>query len=145
MCPACYNEEEDLKYMMTCLDHEEGFKMIEHDVTAKLDKYIRKYSKLKCPFTQKVLKATIFEYKDAAFPLLKQRNRFELTKGLISKTIVNNLTKLTSRKFIGSIVRKLIKLFHRGFKTYIWKPRCESLVAIEQNLQITKTMKTTYK
>lgn len=119
LCHTCHNEEKDLKHMMTCPDHKEGFKIIKYKVTVKLDKYIRKHSKFKCSFTQKILNATIFEYKDVTFFLLKQRNHFELIKGLISRTIVNNLTKLTSRKFAGSIAHKFIKLFHRGFKIYI--------------------------
>lgn len=84
-----------------------------------ISKFIRKYIIYKQSFTHNKLKITIFEYKDAIFSLLKQRNYLELTKGLFLHIIFNNLRKFTSRKLANSIVHKIIKIFYGGFKKYI--------------------------
>lgn len=94
LCPVCQNENETLLHILTCSNHKNGFKMLENEVTTKIDKYIRKYNKPKCSYILKLLESIIFEYKDNAFPLLKERNQLEFTKGLISSIIINNLTKL---------------------------------------------------
>jgi serine phosphatase RsbU (regulator of sigma subunit) len=87
----------------------------------------------------------IFEYKDEALPLLKQRNHAELTRGLISNTIVSKLRKFTSKKKTNTIIHQIIKKFHKAFKKYVWKPQCKRMVALEQQLNITNNMKFQYK
>ncbi|PKB97010.1 hypothetical protein RhiirA5_367589, partial [Rhizophagus irregularis] len=60
-------------------------------------KFIKK-STSSTKIVQGQLERIIFEYKDEAFPLLKERNRIELTRGLISDTIITKLRCFLSKK-----------------------------------------------
>jgi exonuclease III/ribonuclease HI len=140
LCPMCQQKEETLNHLLICDGTEEGFKCLEAEVSIKIFKAIKKL-KPNTRITQHELEKLIFEYKDEAFPLLKNRNRAELSKGLVSNTIVTKLQQLTSRKAGRLLARKFIKAFHITFRSFIWKPRCEKLQKIEQENGITNAQK----
>jgi vacuolar-type H+-ATPase subunit C/Vma6 len=87
-------------------------------VTNKICKAIKKL-KPKSAITVSTVEKVIFEYKDAAFPILKQCNRLELIRGLISNTIATKLQKLTSRKAVQQLTMKLLRHFYRMFQKYV--------------------------
>ncbi|PKB92043.1 hypothetical protein RhiirA5_368478, partial [Rhizophagus irregularis] len=60
-------------------------------------KFIKK-STSSTKIVQEQLERIIFEYKDEAFPLIKERNCIELTRGLISDTIITKLRRFLSKK-----------------------------------------------
>jgi Zn finger protein HypA/HybF involved in hydrogenase expression len=96
-CPMCIREDETLPHNVICPGHEAGFKQVEEETTTKIQKFITKFtSSIKLRLGQ--LECIIFEYKDDAFPLFKEHNRLELTRGLISDTIMTKLQQYTSRK-----------------------------------------------
>jgi hypothetical protein len=97
--------------------------------------------KPKCIPSHAELEKIIFEYKDDAFLLLKERTRKEFMRGLVSSTIVNKLKKLISRKATNLLTIKIIKHFHTSFHKHIWIPRCIKLVTIEQQAGITWAQK----
>ena len=100
-------------------------------------KFIKK-SASSTKIVQGQLECIIFEYKDEAFPLLKERNCIELTRGLISDTIITKLRRFLSRKVTNEVVSRIIKHFHNAFRKYIWNPRCSKLNILEAKLGITK-------
>ncbi|CAB4431822.1 unnamed protein product [Rhizophagus irregularis] len=89
-CPMCLHDDEDIRHIVICPGHEDGFQQVESEVTSKIMKFIKK-STSSTKIAQGQLERIIFEYKDEAFPLLKERNRIELTRGLISDTIITKL------------------------------------------------------
>ncbi|EXX53699.1 uncharacterized protein OCT59_023294 [Rhizophagus irregularis] len=100
-------------------------------------KFIKK-STSSTKIVQGQLERIIFEYKDEAFPLLKERNRIELTRGLISDTIIIKLRCFLSKKVTNEVVTRIIKHFHKAFRKYIWNPRCYEMNILEAKLGITK-------
>jgi hypothetical protein len=91
-----------------------------------------------------VLNQVIFEYNDPVFSLLKQRNRTELTRGLLSHTITSKLCRLAPH-LISSLTQKLWKIFFITFQKQIWIPRCEQINLYEISLGISSTQKKDYK
>jgi hypothetical protein len=126
---------------MTCPGTEEGFRQVEEQVTKKIYNYISKTKTKASTCSKLMVETSIFEYKDAAFPLLKERNRAELSRGLISDTIVKKLQKFASRKVTNNLLQRIIRCFHKCFKKYVWKPRCEKMLKLEERLNITKSYK----
>ncbi|CAB4407837.1 unnamed protein product [Rhizophagus irregularis] len=136
-CPMCLHDDEDIRHIVICPGHEDGFQQVELEVTSKIMKFIKK-SASSTKIVQRQLECIIFEYKDEAFPLLKERNCIELTRGLISDTIITKLRRFLSRKVTNEVVSRIIKHFHNAFRKYIWNPRCSELNILEANLGITK-------
>ncbi|PKC72747.1 hypothetical protein RhiirA1_451929, partial [Rhizophagus irregularis] len=97
LCPACCDHEETLNHLVICAGLEQAFLTAEKEMIDKIRT-------------------------DPAFPELKQRNRQELLRGLISHTIVKRLKKLTSRKIASCLSLKIIKYFHEAFREHVWKP-----------------------
>ncbi|CAB4407646.1 unnamed protein product [Rhizophagus irregularis] len=136
-CPMCLHDDEDIWHIVICPGHEDGFQQVESEVTSKIMKFIKK-STSSTKVVQGQLEHIIFEYKDEAFPLLKERNRIELTRGLISDTIITKLRRFLSKKVTNEVVSRIIKHFHKAFRKYIWNPRCYELNILEAKLGITK-------
>jgi ribonuclease HI len=143
VCPLCRNnEEETLLHLMTCSALQRNWKSLEEDITIKLLKHIKKRSH-HIPSYQ-VLNRTIFEYNDLALSLLQQRNRSELTRGLVSHTITSKLRKIAPES-VSSLTQKLLKSFFIAFQKHIWIPRCEKMNLYEVSLGISSTQKRDYK
>jgi ribonuclease HI len=138
-CPSCLQMDESLQHILICDGTEDGFKQLEDYVTAKIKKYMEKITSKKMRI--ETVESTIFEYKDAAFPLLKERNRNELSRGLISSTIVKKLQRLTSKKVTNGIVQRILRYFHKAFRKFVWIPRCKKLIDLEISLNITMQQK----
>jgi hypothetical protein len=139
-CPFCHQDNETLLHLTICPETDESYAIIEKEVVTKLLKNIMKL-KPKCIPSHAELEKIIFEYKDDAFLLLKERTRKEFMRGLVSSTIVNKLKKLISRKATNLLTIKIIKHFHTSFHKHIWIPRCIKLVTIEQQAGITWAQK----
>jgi hypothetical protein len=122
VCSLCKKEEETLIHLMTCLALQRNWKALEDEITKKLLKHINKHSEKQ--ITYQVLNQAIFEYNDPALTLLQQRNRLELTRGLLSHTITTKLRRLAPNS-ISSLTQKLWKNFFIAFQKHIWLPRCE--------------------
>jgi hypothetical protein len=90
-----------------------------------------------------VLNRAIFEYNDPALTLLQQRNRSELTKGLISHTITNKLHKIAPQS-VSSLTQKLLKTFFITFQKHIWIPKYEQMNTYETSLGISFAQKRDY-
>ncbi|RGB22188.1 hypothetical protein C1646_678018 [Rhizophagus diaphanus] len=120
-CPMCRDHDETLKHSVICSGSEQGVILVEEEVTNKIWRYLKRF-KCNRSFTIMDLNCSIFEYCDPAFPELKQRNRCELLKGLISHTIIKKLRIFTSRSITRSITLKIIKRFHTAFRELVWKP-----------------------
>ncbi|EXX54017.1 hypothetical protein RirG_238530 [Rhizophagus irregularis DAOM 197198w] len=136
-CPMCLHDDEDIRHIVICPGHEDGFQQVESEVTSKIMKFIKK-STSSTKIVQGQLERIIFEYKDEAFPILKERNRIELTRGLISDTIITKLRRFLSKKVTNEVVTRIIKHFHKAFRKYIWNPRCYEMNILEAKLGITK-------
>ncbi|RGB25914.1 hypothetical protein C1646_771105 [Rhizophagus diaphanus] len=89
-CLMCLHDDEDIQHIVICPGHEDGFQQVELEVTSKIMKFIKK-SASSTKIVQGQLECIIFEYKDEAFPLLKECNHIELTRGLISDIIITKL------------------------------------------------------
>ncbi|EXX56436.1 uncharacterized protein OCT59_021592 [Rhizophagus irregularis] len=133
----CLHDNEDIQHIVICPGHEDGFQQVESEVTSKIMKFIKK-STSSTKIVQGQLERIIFEYKDEAFPLFKERTRIELTRGLISDTIIIKLRRFLSKKVTNEVVSRIIKHFHKAFRKYIWNPRCYELNILEAKLGITK-------
>ncbi|POG76668.1 hypothetical protein GLOIN_2v1474501 [Rhizophagus irregularis DAOM 181602=DAOM 197198] len=135
-CPACRDHEETLNHLVICAGLEQAFLTAEKETIDKIRKYLKRF-KCKKSVTINELYISIFEYRDPAFPELKQRNRQELLRGLISHTIVKKLRKLTSKRIASRLSLKIIKYFHEAFREHVWKPRCKIMNELEESLHIT--------
>ncbi|PKC01532.1 hypothetical protein RhiirA5_381658 [Rhizophagus irregularis] len=136
LCPACRDHEETLNHLVICAGLEHAFLTAEKEMIDKIRKYLKRF-KCKKSGTINELYISIFEYRDPAFPELKQRNRQELLRGLISHTIVKKLRKLTSKRIASRLSLKIIKYFHEAFREHVWKPRCKMMNELEESLHIT--------
>ncbi|CAB5102090.1 unnamed protein product [Rhizophagus irregularis] len=135
-CPACRDHEETLNHLVICTGLEQAFLTAEKETIDKIRKYLKRF-KCKKSVTINELYISIFEYRDPAFPELKQRNRQELLRGLISHTIVKKLRKLTSKRIASLLSLKIIKYFHEAFRKHVWKPRCKMMNELKESLHIT--------
>ncbi|CAB4403351.1 unnamed protein product [Rhizophagus irregularis] len=135
-CPACRDHEETLNHLVICAGLEQAFLTAEKEMIDKIQKYLKRF-KCKKSVTINELYISIFEYRDPAFPELKQRNRQELLRGLISHTIVKKLRKLTSKRIASRLSLKIIKYFYEAFREHVWKPRCKMMNELEESLHIT--------
>ncbi|CAB4436491.1 unnamed protein product [Rhizophagus irregularis] len=84
---------------------------------------------------------TIFEYKDDALSALKAHNRIELTRGLISDTIIFHIQRLISKKIAKALAGKIISSFHNAFRKHVWKPCCDKMIQVKKEAGITKMIK----
>ncbi|GES98510.1 hypothetical protein GLOIN_2v1484475 [Rhizophagus clarus] len=122
----CNKEEETLKYLITCEGIQENFEVIEDQIITKILKIIKKHNS-KNNISYNELEKILFKYKDEVSSKLKEKNRVKLTCGLISSSIMMNLQQKTSRKLSKIIVNKTINLFHKFFKSVLWKKCCEKM------------------
>ncbi|POG58120.1 hypothetical protein GLOIN_2v1790829 [Rhizophagus irregularis DAOM 181602=DAOM 197198] len=134
--PACRDHEETLNHLVICAGLEQAFLTAEKETIDKIRKYLKRF-KCKKSVTINELYISIIEYRDPAFPELKQRNRQELLRGLISHTIVKKLRKLTSKRIASRLSLKIIKYFYEAFREYVWKSRCKMMNELEESLHIT--------
>jgi hypothetical protein len=92
VCLLCKKENETLIHLTTCSALQRNWKALEDEITKKLLKHVNKRSEKQ--ITYQVLNQVIFKYNDPALTLLQQRNRSELTRGLLSHTINTKLCRL---------------------------------------------------
>ncbi|GET00811.1 hypothetical protein GLOIN_2v1790829 [Rhizophagus clarus] len=105
LCPMCNKEEETLKHLTICKGIQENFKVIEDQIITKILKIIKKHNS-KNNISYNELEKILFKYKDEVSFELKEKNRVELTRGLISSSIMMNLQQKTFRKL--SIINKYL-------------------------------------
>ncbi|GES77396.1 hypothetical protein GLOIN_2v1484475 [Rhizophagus clarus] len=86
----CNKEEETLKYLTICEGTQENFEVIEDQIITKILKIIKKHNS-KNNISYNELKKILFKYKDEVTSELKEKNRVELTRRLISSSIMMNL------------------------------------------------------
>jgi hypothetical protein len=145
VCPFCKEDEETLTHLTICPATQRNWKALEEMIIKKLLKHINKRSNYSNQnVTYQVLNQAIFEYNNPAFSLLKQRNRAELTRGLLSHTITSKLRRLAPH-LISSLTQKLWKTFFITFQKQIWIPRCEQMNLYEISLGISSAQKKDYK
>jgi hypothetical protein len=92
-CPLCKTDDETLIHLTTCPALQSNWLKLEDDITKKILKHVKKHNK-KSPTYQQINRS-IFEYNDPALSMLKQRNRIELSRGLISHTITTKLRRFS--------------------------------------------------
>jgi hypothetical protein len=111
----CKKDEETLTHLTICPVTQRNWKALEEMIIKKLLKYINKrFNRSNQNVTYQVLNQAIFKYNDLALSLLKQRNWTELTKGLLSHTIISKLRRLALH-LISSLTQKLWKTFFTTF------------------------------
>ncbi|GES76495.1 ribonuclease H-like domain-containing protein [Rhizophagus clarus] len=140
LCPICNKEEETLKHLTICEGTQENFEVIENQIITKILKIIKKHN-LKNNISYNELKKILFKYKDEVTSELKEKNRVELTRELISSSIMMNLQQKTSRKLSKIITNKTINLFHKFFRSILWKQRCEKMQQHERDAGISQAAK----
>ncbi|GBB90714.1 hypothetical protein RclHR1_17780001 [Rhizophagus clarus] len=126
LCSMCNKEEETLKHLTICEGTQENFEVIENQIIIKILKIIKKHNS-KNNISYNELKKILFKYKDEVTSELKEKNRVELTRGLISSSIMMNLQQKISRKLNKIIANKTINLFHKFFRSILWKQYCEKM------------------
>jgi hypothetical protein len=116
------------------------FEVIENQVINKAFKTIKKYNP-KNNINYDELGKIIFEYKDEAFPELKEKNRVELSHELIFSTIMTKLRQKTFKKLGKLIANITVNTFHKFFRLTLWKKCCEMMQQHERNAGITQSAK----
>ncbi|GES74905.1 hypothetical protein GLOIN_2v1484475 [Rhizophagus clarus] len=86
----CNKEEETLKHLTICKGTQKNFEVIEDQIITKIFKIIKKHNS-KNNISYNELEKILFKYKDEVSSELKEKNRVELTIGLISSSIMMNL------------------------------------------------------